>query len=82
MLDLYCGSGLFSLPLATSGVRVTGVEENRQAIDDAEANARLNRVPASRARFLAARVEDAVRSVRAGTLGRCDSGPTQTGMFG
>jgi len=63
VLDLYCGSGLFSLPLAAAGVRVSGVEENRQAIVDAEANARLNRIPASRCRFIAARVEDRVRSV-------------------
>jgi len=62
-LDLYCGSGLFSLPLAATGVRVSGVEENRQAIEDAEANARLNKIPASRCRFIAARVEDRVRSV-------------------
>jgi len=63
VLDLYCGSGLFSLPLAASGVRVTGVEENRQAIVDAEANARLNRTPGSRSRFITGRVEDRVRSV-------------------
>ncbi len=50
-------------PLADRGVRVTGVEENRQAIADAEVNARLNRIPARRARFIAARVEDAVRQV-------------------
>ena len=63
VLDLYCGSGLFALPLAASGARVTGVEESRQAIVDAEANARLNRIPASRSRFIAAKVEDCVRSV-------------------
>ncbi len=62
VLDLYCGSGLFSLPLAARGVRTLGVEENRQAIDDATLNAKLNRIPASRARFISARVEDAVRS--------------------
>jgi 23S rRNA (uracil1939-C5)-methyltransferase len=61
VLDLYCGSGLFSLPLAMQGVRVTGVEENRQAIVDADANARLNRIASSRVRFMTARVEDAVR---------------------
>jgi 23S rRNA (uracil-5-)-methyltransferase RumA len=61
VLDLYCGSGLFSLPLAVSGVRVTGVEESRQAVADAEANARLNRVRKGRARFLNVRVEDALR---------------------
>lgn len=64
VLDLYCGSGLFSLPLAIRGVRVTGVEDNRQAIRDAEANARLNRVPPGRVRFTAARVEDAIRQLK------------------
>jgi 23S rRNA (uracil1939-C5)-methyltransferase len=63
VLDLYCGSGLFSLPLAAAGTRVMGVEENRQAIADANANARLNTIPASRVRFMAARVEDALRSL-------------------
>ena len=46
VLDLYCGSGLFSLPIAKAGATVTAVEENRQAINDAEANVRLNRMPA------------------------------------
>lgn len=60
ILDLYCGSGLFSLPLAKLGARVTAIEENRQAIVDAEANVRLNRIEANRVRFIAARVEDAL----------------------
>ena len=60
VLDLYCGSGLLALPLARSGVRVTGIEENRQSIADAVRNARLNEVDEERARFLALRVEDAV----------------------
>ena len=64
VLDLYCGSGLFSLPLAARGHRVTGFEENVQAIRDAEANARLNHVPASRARFVAARVEQGIDRLR------------------
>jgi 23S rRNA (uracil1939-C5)-methyltransferase len=64
VLDLYCGSGLFSLPLVAEGARVTGVEENRQAIHDAEANARINRTPSSRVRFIAARVEDALPLVQ------------------
>lgn len=57
VFDLYCGSGLFSLPLALQGHIVTGIEENRQAVGDAQENARVNRVPASRLRFLAGRVE-------------------------
>ena len=37
---------------------MTGVEENRQAIKDAEANLRLNRLPEGQVRFIAGRVED------------------------
>ena len=58
VLDLYCGSGLFSLPLAAAGARVVGIDEDRQAIRDAETSVRLNRIPAGRARFMSARVED------------------------
>jgi 23S rRNA (uracil1939-C5)-methyltransferase len=60
VLDLYCGSGLFSLPLAKGGASVTGIEENRQAIADAEANVRLNRIAPNQIRLIAARVEDAL----------------------
>lgn len=58
VLDLYCGSGLFSLPLAAAGARVLGIDENRQAIRDAEMNVRLNHIPDSRVRFISGRVEE------------------------
>lgn len=57
--DLYSGSGLFALPLAARGHRVTAVEENEQAVRDGEANARLNKL-ADRVRFVRARVEEAL----------------------
>ena len=63
VLDLYSGSGLFALPLARGGGRVTAVEENRQAMKDAEANIRINRVPPESVRLVARRVEDALPSV-------------------
>jgi 23S rRNA (uracil1939-C5)-methyltransferase len=63
VFDLYCGSGLFTLPIALGGAQVTAIEENRQAIDDLKANARLNRIPSSRVRPIAARVEDAIARV-------------------
>jgi 23S rRNA (uracil1939-C5)-methyltransferase len=58
VLDLYCGSGLFGLPLAAAGARVVGIDENRQAIRDAEMNVRLNRIPDGRVRFISGRVEE------------------------
>ena len=61
VLDLYCGTGLFSLALAKQGAKVTAIEENRQAIKDAEANARLNRLPDGQVRFIAGRVEQGVK---------------------
>src|SRR5262249_19533785 len=64
VLDLYCGSGLFSLPLAATGVSVTGIDENRQAIRDAVVNVRVNRIQVERARFICARVEDGLSRVR------------------
>jgi 23S rRNA (uracil1939-C5)-methyltransferase len=60
VLDLYAGGGLFALPLAARGHRVTAVEENAMAIDDASASLRLNRIPAERLRLVRARVEDAL----------------------
>jgi 23S rRNA (uracil1939-C5)-methyltransferase len=63
VLDLYAGVGLFALPLARRGDRILAIEENRAAAADGEAGARLNRVPAGRCRFVAARVEAALRTV-------------------
>ena len=57
VLDLYAGSGLFSLALLKAGAQVMAIEENRQAVEDAEANLRLNRLPPNGIRLLAARVD-------------------------
>lgn len=60
VVDLYCGAGTFSLFFAKSGSTVTGVEENAQAIFEAEENAALNDLSAS-VRFVTGRVEEMVR---------------------
>lgn len=60
VLDLYSGSGLFALPIAQAGARVTAVEENRVGVKDAEANIRLNRIAAGQVRLVCSRVEDAL----------------------
>ena len=62
VLDLYCGTGCFRCRSRSrrEGDRGRG---NRQAIADAEANVRLNRMPPGQIRFIAARVEDALARV-------------------
>jgi 23S rRNA (uracil1939-C5)-methyltransferase len=57
--DLYSGSGLFTLPLAARGHRVTAIEENARAVEDGQANARLNRLE-DRVRFHRGRLEEAI----------------------
>lgn len=51
VLDLFCGMGNFSLPLAAVGARVTGVEGYPPSIEQAKRNATANGIDA---RFVAA----------------------------
>lgn len=54
--DLYCGIGTISLFLAKKAKQVYGVEVIPQAIEDAEENARINRI--GNAKFYVGKVEE------------------------
>jgi len=61
VLDLYAGAGLFALPLARAGDQVVAVEENRSAVADGEVSRRLNGITENQCRYVARRVEEALR---------------------
>lgn len=63
VLDLYSGSGLFTLPLAATGYQVTAVEENSQAVADATRNLDVNRLDPRAVRLVGGRVEDALPAI-------------------
>jgi len=63
VLDLYSGSGLFTLPLAARGHRVTAVEENTRAVADAVRNLDVNRLDPRGVRIINARTEQAIRDL-------------------
>jgi 23S rRNA (uracil1939-C5)-methyltransferase len=60
VLDLYSGSGLFSLPLAARGHAVVAVEASRKGARDAALNRRANGLPEDRLTLVAAEVERAL----------------------
>jgi 23S rRNA (uracil1939-C5)-methyltransferase len=68
VLDLYSGSGLFALPLAVRGHRVTAVEESRKSVKDAELNRKLNDVPEERLKLVCAPVEKALPRLEPGSF--------------
>lgn len=59
VLDLYCGSGFFTIPLARRVKQILGVESNRAAVQQARLNAQLNGV--GNAEFHEVEVEAAVQ---------------------
>ncbi len=59
ILDLYCGGGNFSVPLASLGARVTAIDRNARLIAQGKRSARLNNLPNTR--FICM---DSLRAVR------------------
>ena len=47
-LDLFCGCGNFSLFLAEKGAKITGIDSNKAAINEARNNARMNGIESCR----------------------------------
>jgi len=60
VLDLFCGMGNFSIPLALAGAEVTGVEWNRQAVATGRKNA--HSAGLANTRFIAADVASYLQS--------------------
>lgn len=81
VLDLYCGSGNFSLQLAAAGIEVWGLELAPRAIDCAQKNLELNQMTG--ALYLAAPVEQLRSSFPELTPGSIDlviADPPRAGM--
>jgi 23S rRNA (uracil1939-C5)-methyltransferase len=73
VLDLFCGSGNLTLPLAQRAGRVWGVDQDRQAVLYAAENARANRL--SNCIFVAANAADGI-----GRVGK-ESGPLDVAVL-
>jgi len=68
ILDAYCGTGTIGIIAAAycSGVRVTGVERNKDAVTDARSNAKNNQI--DNIRFIAGDASDYMEKLAAGHL--------------
>ena len=75
VLDLYCGTGFFSIALASEAKHMIGVELNAEAIADAKVNASLNNVTPD---FFAAPTENYDWSIHNADLVILD--PPRSGM--
>src|SRR5207247_2005788 len=77
VLDLYCGAGNLSLPLARRGVSVLGIERSGVAVEAARANAARHGLPA--ATFRADHVARALASLPSGSLDAVVLDPPRAG---
>jgi 23S rRNA (uracil1939-C5)-methyltransferase len=66
VVDAYCGTGAFALPMAQHARRVIGIESVSQSVADAKGNADRNSV--TNAEFIRAKTEDALPGLIAAGL--------------
>jgi 23S rRNA (uracil1939-C5)-methyltransferase len=64
IVDVYCGAGTFSLFFARHGAVVLGIDDNRAAVREADANAERNGL-GGKASFIAGRADRLLREGRA-----------------
>jgi len=76
--DLFCGLGNFSLPIASRGAEVLGVEGNAELVRRAETNARDNGL-AARARFQVANLFEAPCRIELGGFDKLLIDPPRDG---
>ena len=62
ILDTFCGIGAISLWLGQSGLRVVGIEESSQAVEDARASAKKNNIDSCF--FIQGKVEEHIRKFK------------------
>ena len=62
VVDLFCGSGNLTLPLALGAKKAWGIDLDRQAIESARGNARENEIP--HCTFWAGSAEEGIKRVR------------------
>ena len=77
VLDLYAGTGNFTLPLAIRAGEVWGIEENRVAIKDAKFNAERNGI--KNARFIEGEVEEVLKDWNKGKPDQAILDPPRAG---
>ena len=80
VLDLYAGIGTISLAIARDAASVTAVEENPHAVNLGRLAARINAM--ENVRFLPGKVENALRTVRAGEHAAVVMDPPRAGLDG
>ncbi|PNS18370.1 tRNA (uracil(54)-C(5))-methyltransferase [Sphaceloma murrayae] len=64
LVDAYCGSGLFSIFLASMFDKTIGIDTSSQSIEFASRNAELNKLPKDKASFIAGDAKDIFAHVR------------------